>query len=150
MSGFLTARETIPPERLLFARGCRGGIVRSIQQRLQTARAYGGVNDGIYGARTESGVSEFQRRNGLAVTGNVDGRTWSVLMERSIPSVFERALLLTAAFEGHGYGTVRGNWDGAWLTWGIVGFTWKHGEIGRILLTAAKLDPNLLASAFAN
>ena len=35
--------------------------------------------------------------------------------------------------EGHGFTMVAGDFDGAGLTWGIIGFTLKHGEIQRIV-----------------
>jgi len=142
------ATEPISPPRLLFSRGCRGGIVRSIQERLTAGGYYAGVIDGIYGGGTERGVSEFQRRSRLPVTSDMDDITWKALMSINLPTVFERVLQLTAAFENHGFGVVRGNWDGAWLTWGIMGFTLRSGEIGRILLGLEMLDPNLLGSAF--
>lgn len=44
-------------------------------------------------------------------------------MDADIPAALDRSLQVTAAFEGHGFGMLQGNWDGAWLTWGIIGFT---------------------------
>jgi len=144
----MTHAQPISPPRLLFGRGCRGGIVRSIQERLAAGGYYTGIIDGVYGGGTERGVSECQRRIRLPATGSVDDTTWRALMSEAIPTVFERALQLTAAFEGHGFGAVEGNWDGAWLTWGIVGFTLRDGEIAKILLGVEKTDPNLLGDAF--
>jgi len=141
-------RESISSPRLLFSRGCRGGIVRSMQERLRARGCYAGVIDGIYGAGTARGVSEFQRQSRRPITGDVDDITWKALMNINVPTLFERALQLTAALENHGFGVIRGNWDGAWLTWGVIGFTLKSGEIPRILLQAEAADPNLLGSAF--
>ena len=144
----MTHARPISSPRLLFGRGCRGRIVRSIQERLRAGGYYTGIIDGIYGGGTERGVSECQRRTRLPTTGSIDDTTWRALMSKTIPTVFERALQLTAAFEGHGFGAVEGNWDGAWLTWGIVGFTLKDGEIAKILLGVEKTDSNLLGDAF--
>jgi hypothetical protein len=80
------------------------------------------------------GVSEFQRKLKLPETGAVDDVTWQGLMQADSPTLFDRVLQLTSAFEGHTFGSVSGNWDGAWLTWGIIGFTLKSGQIARILL----------------
>ena len=38
------------------------------------------VPDGIFGEETRGAVSEFQRRNGLPVTGAADQETWDVLV----------------------------------------------------------------------
>ena len=126
--------------RLLFSRGCRGGIVQSMQERLVIRDCYAGAVDGIYGAGTARGVSEFQRLSRRPITGDVDDVTWKALMSIHVPTVFERVLQLTSALENHGFGVIRGNWDGAWLTWGILGFTLKSGEIARILLEAEAAD----------
>jgi len=44
-----------------------------------------------------------------------------------------RCLDLTAQFEGHGFGEVAGDFDGAGLTWGIIGFTLKSGSLVEVL-----------------
>jgi hypothetical protein len=36
----------------------------------------------------------------------------------------------------HNYGLIVGKFDGAGLTWGIIGFTLKHGELSEIVLEA--------------
>jgi hypothetical protein len=78
-------------------------------------------------------VQSFQTQQSLPLTGSIDDVTWTKVMNRPIPSVYERSLQLTSTFEGHGFSKVQGNWDNAWLTWGIIGFTLKHGEVGAIL-----------------
>jgi len=62
--------------------------------------------------------------------------------------VFERCLQLTARIEGHGYQAVAGDFDGAGLTWGIIGFTLQHGEIQALVREAMLRDPDLVRSAF--
>jgi hypothetical protein len=64
------------------------------------------------------------------------------------PGVRELALQVTAAFEGHGFGLAQGNWDGAGVTWGIIGFTLKHGELAQIVLRIHDETPALLEEAF--
>jgi len=134
--------------RSLFGRGSRGAIIRRIQQRLSRGGYYTGNLDGLYGGGTERAVAAYQRDRALPATGMVDEYTWKALMRVRIPSVQERCLQLTAAFEGHGFGMVQGNWDGAWLTWGIIGFTLKHGEIGRIVLEVHAKQPGVMRQAF--
>jgi peptidoglycan hydrolase-like protein with peptidoglycan-binding domain len=58
-------------------KGSKGNPVRRLQSRL-TAAGYdvGGV-DGIFGAKTETGVKKFQRDNHLTSDGIVGPRTWA-------------------------------------------------------------------------
>ena len=134
--------------RVLFAQGVRGEIVRTIQRRL-TARGFDpkGI-DGGYGKNTRKAVRVFQQQNGLQPTGEVSVLTWRKLMNRPIPPVRDRALQLTAAFEGHDFTLAQGNFDAAGITWGIIGFTLKHGELGRIVLRIQDRHPALVKQAF--
>ncbi|MBI3781043.1 MAG: peptidoglycan-binding protein [candidate division NC10 bacterium] len=136
--------------RTLFARGCRGGIVKKIQQSLSQEGYYAGTLDGLYGGGTERAVSLYQMERTLEPTGKVDDVTWQSLMRMDIPPVQERCLQLTAALEGHGFGMIQGNWDGAWLTWGMIGFTLKHGELSRIVLEIFESNPGAVREAFGN
>lgn len=136
--------------RLLFARGCRGAIVKKIQQGLGQEGYYTGTLDGLYGDGTETAVARYQAENGLDATGKVDDVTWQRLMRVDIPSVQERCLQLTAAFEGHGFGIIQGNWDDAWLTWGIIGFTLLLGELSRIALEVFEKDPEAVRRSFGD
>ena len=67
-----------PPESFL------GQPIRDLQTMLRalakTDNAQGGlVPDGIYGVKTVGAVSEFQRDNGLPVTGVTDEATWNAI-----------------------------------------------------------------------
>jgi hypothetical protein len=62
----------------------------------------------------------------------------------------ERSLQLTAAFEGHGFTLAQGNFDGAGITWGIVGFTLKHGELSKIVLNMFDTNPVLVQQSFGD
>jgi peptidoglycan hydrolase-like protein with peptidoglycan-binding domain len=134
--------------RVLFARGVHGEIVRKLQRRLKAAGFDPKGIDGGYGDNTRKAVRAFQRRNGLQPTGEVTVRTWRRLMRSKIPPVRDRSLQLTAAFEGHDFTLAEGNYDGAGITWGIVGFTLKHGELGKIVLGIQKRHPALVREAF--
>ena len=59
--------------------GNSGEDVRQVQLKLINWGYLAGGADGIYGPRTFAAVQLFQRRNGLAVTGNVDAATWRAL-----------------------------------------------------------------------
>jgi hypothetical protein len=134
--------------RKLFAGGSRGEIVGDIQRALLAAGHDPQGIDEIYGGQTAAAVRSFQQANGLPVTGAIDDATWTALLNRPIPGTDLRSLQLTAAFEGHGYTLAQGNFDGAWLTWGIIGFTMKFGGVQRIILEIQSRFPDLVQAAF--
>jgi hypothetical protein len=133
--------------RLLFAQGSRGQAIEDIQTGLRLDPR---EIDGIFGSQTRGRVAAFQGQRGLPANGQVDDTTWNVLLQRPIPSLFERCLAVTAAFEGHGFSLAQGNFDGAGITWGIIGFTLKHGEIARIVLAIHDRRPDLVEAAFGD
>jgi len=134
--------------RTILARGCRGALVVAAQRTLLAEALYNDVVDGIYGGVTEKAVRQFQSSAGIKMSGKIDDGTWVTLMKEPVPSLWERCLQLTAAFEGHNYGLIAGNFDGAGLTWGIIGFTLKHGELSEIVLEAFAKDPELVRGVF--
>jgi peptidoglycan hydrolase-like protein with peptidoglycan-binding domain len=136
--------------RTIQGQGAFGDIVRQIQQQLNTKGFNTSGVDGVYGSGTSTAVSGFQTAQGAGPTGTVDDGTWSSLMQADIPSVTDRALQLTASFEGHGFGLAVGNFDGALLTWGIIGFTMKAGEIQKIVLAINTTNPEIVANAFGD
>lgn len=136
--------------RIYLARGCRGGIARKLQVALAAGGYYTGGIDGAFGGGTRDAVIALQTDKRLPRSGAVDEATWTAATASPLPGVAERCLQLTAAFEGHGYSIVKGNFDGAWLTWGIIGFTLKHGEIQKIVMQAWQTDPNTVRAAFGD
>ena len=133
--------------RILFSRGARGEIIKSIQSALKMDEPQ---IDGSYGKITAQGVSTFQGTHGLPPTGEVDTDTWDALLHGPIPPVRDRALQLTAAFEGHGFTLAQGNFDGAGITWGIIGFTLRGGELGAIINKIELDHPGMVRDAFGD
>ena len=97
-------------EKILLAKGARGELVRRAQLKL------GADPDGGYGDKTARAVAAFRRRNALGRLDHIDAPTWLALLGRPLPTLRDRALQVTAAFEGHGFTLVQGNFDGAGLT----------------------------------
>ncbi|MFM2045240.1 MAG: hypothetical protein RLY86_3816 [Pseudomonadota bacterium] len=126
----------------------RGLIVRRIQESLADQGHPVRTIDGIFGGETEGVLKSWQEGNGIIPHGQLDGETWQGLMQAPIPDLFDRCLQLTADFEGHGFTLAKGNWDRAHLTWGIVGFTLKHGNLGKVIQQVEQKAPHLLVSAF--
>lgn len=140
--------------RILFRRAAqgqrlvRGELVRRIQLSLAEKGSDPGKPDGIYGGDTEAAMTHWQGRTDRKKTGTLSFDEWTLLTDQPPPGVRDRSLQLTADFEQHGFGKVAGNFDGAWLTWGIIGFTLKHGEIQKIVNEVQVRHPELLRLAF--
>ena len=131
-------------------RAVRGEVIRRVQVALKTAGSDLGEIDGIYGNDTETALKDFERNQGFSADGNITDETWGKLMAEAPPAIFDRCLQLTADFEGQGFQKLVGNFDGAGLTWGIIGFTLQHGEVQRILTEAQQTYPNLFEEAFGD
>lgn len=136
--------------KILLARGARGEIVRKAQRQLQSLGIDPQGVDGRYGDDTKAAVISFQQANSLEPSGEIDLVTWERLISSPPPSVEERSLQVTAAFEGHDFTLAQGNYDGAGITWGIIGFTLRHGELGKIVLEIYQRDPELVRQAFGS
>ena len=125
-----------------------GTTISDVQLALNAAGAGNLVTDGLYGGHTADAISAFQQSKNLPVNGNVSDVTWTALMRTAAPPIFERCLQLTASFEGTGFTLVVGNFDGAGITWGIIGFTLLGGELGAVLRTVNQANPHLVTQAF--
>lgn len=131
-----------------FKRGVKGELVGLLQRGLAAGSFYTGNIDGDFGGNTEKAVMALQAQLGRPETGGVGEPEWTAATGLAFPSLFERCLQLTARFEGHGYGTLAGNFDDAGLTWGIIGFTLAHGELTAIVLEVDLRAPEVLVACF--
>jgi hypothetical protein len=125
-----------------------GTIISDVQLALNAATNGNIDTDGLYGGHTGDALAAYQAANHLTASGNVTDETWSALMRTDAPPIFERCLQVTASFEGTGFTLVVGNFDGAGITWGIIGFTLLGGELGTVLKTVNDTDPHLITQAF--
>jgi len=137
-------------ERLYFAQGVRGELVRELQTCLKQHGVYQDDVDGDYGGQTAKAVQAFRKSARLPPAELVDGSTWTLLTKRPVPSIRDRALQVTAAFEGHGFTLAQGNFDGAGVTWGVIGFTLKGGQLAKIVLEVNAKRPELVHQAFGD
>ncbi|HUP61593.1 MAG TPA: peptidoglycan-binding protein [Thermoanaerobaculia bacterium] len=134
--------------RLLFGPGAHGQSIRTLQERLTAAGFDTRGADGSYGPGTTAAVKAYQQKHGLTATGDVDDALWTAITGARMPSMLERCLGLTSTFEGHGYTLAEGNFDGAGVTWGIIGFTLKGGELSAIVKEAHAADAKLVCDCF--
>jgi peptidoglycan hydrolase-like protein with peptidoglycan-binding domain len=136
--------------RTVFGKGSFGDLVRQVQTNLtQTGFNTNGV-DGEYGSDTVKAVSAFQQAKGASATGTLDDGTWGTLMAAPLPPVAQRSLQLTSSIEGHGFTLAVGNFDGALLRWGVVGFTMAAGEVQKIVLGVNAANPSSVTNAFGD
>jgi peptidoglycan hydrolase-like protein with peptidoglycan-binding domain len=136
--------------RTLFDIGAQGQLIVDLQTSLKGLGFGPSTLDGLYGNDTAAAVRGFQMSASQQATGAVTDEQWTPITGTAVPDVEVRALQLTSAFEGHGYGLAQGNWDGAWLTWGIVGFTLKHGEVQTIITNVDRRGTGCVDQAFGS
>src|SRR5260221_8412109 len=141
--------------RLLFkkpnpgTRGVRGQAVTDIQTALGAVGHPVPVVDGVYGSDTESAIKSFQTAQGLPPTGRVDDVTYQQLTaQAAIPPLFNRCLQITGDYEGTGFSLANENFDGAGITWGIVGFKLSNGELSTMLRQIDQQFPNVFSNSF--
>lgn len=142
------APRPAPPAKVYLATGARGELVRRAQMRLGELGFDPRGTDGAFGPRTAGALEAFQKNRGLAASGAVDEPTWRALFDAEPPSALERALAVTASFEGHGFTQAAGNWDDAGITFGIIGFTLRHGGLGKVVKRVHESRPGLLEEDF--
>ena len=129
--------------RTLFARGSKGALVSELQRKLGMPNPTGNFFD-----QTVAAIKAKQAEQKVEENGVCDFDFWPKVMERPVPPVFERALQLTAAFEGTGFQLAEGNFDGAGITWGLIGFTLVNGELKRVFDAIAQAVPGQLQKCF--
>jgi len=131
-------------------RTVQGELIRKLQVVLKDGGFLDDTADGVYGGRTEAALQKFQQQKQLPMTGQVDDQTWQSLMGTAAPDLKQRCLQVTADFEGTGFTKCVGNFDGAGLTWGIIGFTLSNGELGAVLKKIRTSHPDVFSAAFGS
>jgi hypothetical protein len=130
--------------RTLCVRGGIGPVVVEVQRQLIGRKLLKDIPDGVFGPNTEDALKKFRP----ADKGRLEFETWESLTGQSVPPAPKRVFQITCAFEGHAFNRVAGNFDGAGVTWGLIGFTLKHGELGKILSRIQATKPELIIRAF--
>jgi Putative peptidoglycan binding domain len=127
-----------------------GTVITDVQASLNAISAFDIAVDGAFGRQTQEALTGFQTARNLPATGTVSDTTWTALMHGDEPPIFERCLQVVASFEGTGFTLIEGDFDGAGLTWGIIGFTLSNGEITDLLGEISTRLPDLLTHAFGH
>jgi hypothetical protein len=129
-------------------RNVSGSVIEQIQANLNAQGFDAGTVDGSWGSHTLTAVQAWQTHQNLQPNGIIDDAAWQSLMQQPVPQIWRRALQVTAAWEGTGYGGANGNFDGQGITWGIVGFTWRNGELQGLLADVKQQYPAIFSAAF--
>jgi hypothetical protein len=129
-------------------RAPRGGPIIDLQKGLALRGDFPLSLDGIFASQTVQALKLWQTKSGMSPSGAVDTLSWIGLTGTDMPRLFRRCLSLTAAFEGHGYTLAVGNFDGAGITWGIIGFTLVTGDLGKVLKMINARSPQTMLTAF--
>jgi len=124
-----------------------GLLVQILQAALKQSNFYTQRIDGEFGPATEGAVKKFQETRGGAADGRCRALDWEDITGLDRPSLFDRCVHLTAAFEGTGFQGAVGNFDGAYLTFGLIGLTLKS-DLPAFLIKVEKEYPGTLARAF--
>ena len=122
--------------------------MQAVQAQLNQQGFNAGTEDGEWGSHTLTALRSWQQANNLPVTGMIDDQTWTQLLSAPVPDLPQRALQLTGDWEGTSYGGTNGNFDEQGITWGIVGFTWRNGELQDILKEIRTQHPAIFSQAF--
>ncbi|MEH2622718.1 peptidoglycan hydrolase-like protein with peptidoglycan-binding domain [Bradyrhizobium sp. AZCC 1719] len=104
--------------------------------------------DGEFGRITCDALRRWQAGQGLPQSNSIDAQQWQTLTGLPAPSLFDVCVNLVSDFEGTGFDRVVGNFDGAGITFGLIGFTLVNGEIRRLLSTIETLRPGSVATTF--
>ena len=78
--GIAWQAQTITLDLPVLCKGTKGAVVEAVQVLLTAATDHDLAPDGSYGGKTEDATEDYQRDNGLPVTGIIDKATWSSLL----------------------------------------------------------------------
>jgi hypothetical protein len=147
--------ETVPAPLTILAYSATGfaRVEGPIVERLQHFLDRSGfkvAQDGDFGDKTLAALHNWQSSMGLPQSNGLSSDDWQRLTSGPAPSIFDFCLQLTASFEGTGFNGAVGNFDGAGVTFGIIGFTATNGELSALVQRARQLDSGILDRTFGS
>ena len=78
-AAMLVPHASAQPSTLTYAQPVSQAGVMAVQQRLKQSGVYGGPTDGVWGPESAAALEQFQRANGLQVTGQLNQATVATL-----------------------------------------------------------------------
>jgi len=126
-----------------------GHLVREMQVGLHQLGFAPQGFDMIFGPDTAQSLTTWRAATGQDSSEEIlTSANWKALTEKPVPDLFDICAQATAAFEGHGFGTIAGDFDGAVLTWGYHGYTLKYDHLQAVLSAIVAESPAALEAAF--
>ncbi|MER9758450.1 D-Ala-D-Ala carboxypeptidase family metallohydrolase [Mesorhizobium sp. M0138] len=126
-----------------------GHLVLRMQEALAQQVAPPVSPDLSFGSSTSNALNSWHTSKGRAGNSRISSQQWSELTGREMPSLKDFCFQITASFEGHGFNEkTNGDEDGAVLTWGYNGFTFKFGHVQEVIRQADGENASWLTSAF--
>lgn len=74
--------STKTTENAVYKRGDKSDVILQVQKALTSKGIYKGDISGLMGPKTEKAISDFQKSNGLTVTGTLDQKTINLILNR--------------------------------------------------------------------
>jgi peptidoglycan hydrolase-like protein with peptidoglycan-binding domain len=167
----LVPHASAQPSTLTYAQPLSQAGVMAVQQRLKQNGAYGGPTDGVWGPESAAALEQFQRANGLQVTGQLNQATVATLglnpadllavappgvAMTPVPSAepLSRDAIRAVQSRLHQLGFYSGRIDGIWgpsMQASLQRFQQGRGlqatgQLNPATVTALGLDPNNLAA----
>ena len=150
----LTAPVSDDPVLLRQSHGSRevsGHLVGEMQVGLERLGFDPQGIDMIFGEDTANTLLDWRLATNRTETNAIlTMKDWKELSDSPAPQLFDICAQTTAAFEGHGFGKIVGDFDGAVLTWGYHGYTLLYGHLQAVLNKIRKASPRSLEMVFGS
>lgn len=130
-------------------RAVYGHLVRALQNALSNAGFSTNGIDMIFGGDTASALLAWRASTGRSTLDAIITRNeFTLLTGQQDVDLFDLCAQVTASFEGHGFGKIVGDFDGAVMTWGYHGYTLKFGHLQAVLDRIEAQGPQTLDAVF--
>jgi len=130
-------------------RAVYGHLVRAMQSALSNAGFDTQGIDMILGNDTSRALLAWRASLGKSTLDAIITRDeFAQLTGQGEVDLFDLCAQATASFEGHGFGKIVGDFDGAVMTWGYHGYTLKYGHLQAVLQRIEDQGPQTLNAVF--
>ncbi|WP_299614609.1 D-Ala-D-Ala carboxypeptidase family metallohydrolase [uncultured Tateyamaria sp.] len=132
-------------------RAVYGHLVRAMQNALSNAGFSTNGVDMIFGDDTANALLAWRASTGRSTLDAIITKNeFTDLTGQDEVDLFDFCAQATASFEGHGFGKIVGDFDGAVMTWGYHGYTLKFGHLQAVLDRIEAKGPQTLDAVFGS
>ena len=126
-----------------------GHLVRAMQNALNNEGFDTKGIDMILGDDTSKALLAWRASTGKSTLDAIITKNeFAQLTGQGELDLFDLCAQATASFEGHGFGKIVGDFDGAVMTWGYHGYTLKYGHLQAVLQRIENQGPQTLDAIF--